>query len=235
MEGKDAAELKDSVNGVTLLILLNLSLSFLKTSDNYNADRCATLALWYSDRRKKENIPTNDPVRAKLLYRRGAARYALRKDDKEVDRFKSAMSDLEQAAILEKELGGDDTTLTLLAEVRLEHEKLNGGSVPTNMEEAMHSDDWMGEGRESKNKTIVTPNDINNAIDDAIEMRKNRKVEWDVVGQLKEKFHTNLQAADWSKVPQKLVFLALLEFILVYFKVRNIYTYQTKIKYSGIK
>lgn len=231
-EGGDALIVKDKVNGVTLLILLNLTLSFLKTGDDYNSDRCATLALWYSDRRNKTKLLAKDPVRAKLLFRRGSARYALsKKNEKSVNKsvtdglLLSALNDLQEASLLEKDIGTiGDTTASLLSEVKLSLEK--AGVIveegATCMEDAMQSDDWMGgSGKKSSQPAMVTANDVGLAIDkeieDRIDQRRKEHVAWDVWPQLKQKLRKNVKAADWSKVPQKCMFLLIIEALLVYF------------------
>ena len=37
---------QERINDATLLVLLNLSLAFLKRGDAYNSERAASLALW---------------------------------------------------------------------------------------------------------------------------------------------------------------------------------------------
>uniref|UniRef100_A0A7S2SE70 Uncharacterized protein n=1 Tax=Rhizochromulina marina TaxID=1034831 RepID=A0A7S2SE70_9STRA len=70
----DDATVKRRWFGEILAVLSNLALGFLQRSDSYNAIRCADLGLWYSE---KLQTPTDaqESSRAKLLYRRGLARF----------------------------------------------------------------------------------------------------------------------------------------------------------------
>lgn len=222
-EGDEAVVYKDRVNAIILLILLNLSLSFLSTEDYYNSERCASLGLFYADRRSKAKELKTDPVRAKLLFRRGSARYAMNKKEankegqpQNPNRFASALTDLQEALVLERDLGGDGATAKLLSEVTKSHD-LAKKSQPTDtaaipevtMEDEMLSDNWMADCQQPPSPMPGTHSESN----------ENVPSKWDPIQQLLERFHIARKQADWSKVPQKICFLLILECALIYFKV----------------
>ncbi len=70
---QNAADAKKLTEAI-LIVLLNLSLVFLKRNDFYNTDRAATLGLWYADKGRSSD-DEQENARAKLLYRRGLARF----------------------------------------------------------------------------------------------------------------------------------------------------------------
>ena len=65
---------KSELRAATLVVLLNLSLAFLKKEDFYNTDRAATLGLWFAEKQRTRE-DGQERARAKLLYRRALSRF----------------------------------------------------------------------------------------------------------------------------------------------------------------
>ena len=142
-----ASVLKESVNAATLLVLMNLSFAFLQRGDGYNADRCATLGLWYESR------SPDVLARAKLLFRRGSARVSVLKVAEDAvaskkpgsdafakaltdpERFAPALADAAESVALQQKnaasQGPDKATTALLREVTRLAKNAGGSIVPS--------------------------------------------------------------------------------------------------------
>jgi len=226
---KKAADLKEQVTGATLLVLINLTLAFLKRGDAYNADRCATLGLWFEKRLDARDAG----AQAKLLFRRATARFDVAAGRVKQpgagaagagatgagggpERFASALSDAREAVELSVRVGGkaDFASLQLVKDLTAAATAA-GGSIEAAPPAPLPAPAQPAAKTAAKTAAAKPAATLAEAMADPGWMGKPKQreleVRWEPFGDLWRRAMANAAEAAWGRVALKVGLLVLLQ------------------------